>query len=131
MIKPLVLSLSLLAAVALTQTARVSAEDTPAAAEKGKEAKQNRFPFRGKIAAIDLKEKTITLAGKERNRTFRVSDEAKITKDGKAAKLDEFAVGDEIGGLVSKNAAGQNEVISLRAGAKEKTAKTTQPKEKN
>ncbi len=98
--------------------ADAAAKADPAAIEK----KQTRFPFRGKLAAVDKKEMTISIEGKEKKRIVHITSQTRISKEGKPATLDEAAVGEDVAGLVSRTADGKEEAISLRIGAKPDTA---------
>jgi hypothetical protein len=62
-----------------------------------------QMPFRGKIVKIDHEAKTVTLGGKEKDRTFALTDQTKIKKNGQAAKLADVLVGESVGGLARAN----------------------------
>jgi len=98
-----------------------------AAAEEKKPA--NGLPFRGKIGAVDTAAKTITVAGKEKSRTFHVTGQTKITKDGQPAKLEDAKVGEEVGGFGVKVGEDKVELKSLRIGPKPEGEKK-EPKKK-
>ena len=87
-------------AFALNQgLAQESGESTnPPRTERAKQ-----MPFRGKIVKIDLEAKTVTLGGKERDRTFALTEQTKIKKNGQAAKLADVLVGESVGGLARAN----------------------------
>ena len=95
-----------------------SAEAPVKSGAAAQEKKQSRFPFRGKVAAVDTAAKTITLAGKEKNRTIHITAQTKIIKSDKAANLEDAAVGDQVAGQVSRTADGKEEALSLRIGPK-------------
>ena len=105
-------------ALVCTGTATQAAEgasDKPAQTPKP-EGKQKQMPFRGKVSAVDKTAKTITLEGKEKGRTYRITSTSKITKGGKPAVLDDVVVGQSVGGL-AKETAGKWEVATLNIGA--------------
>lgn len=81
------------------------------------------FPFRGKILALDVGAKTVTLAGKEKNRIFQVTTATKITKDGKPATLEDAKVGDEVGGRALPGTNGKLDLVVLRVGPKPEAGK--------
>lgn len=83
------------------------------------------YPFSGKIASLDKKSMTVTLEGKEKLRVLAITSQSKFTKLNKPAVFDDMAAGDEVGGQVVKNAAGKEEVVSLRIGAKVPVAAKT------
>jgi hypothetical protein len=62
-----------------------------------------QMPFRGKIVKIDHEAKTVTLGGKEKDRTFALTEQTKIKKNGQAAKLADVLVGESVGGLARAN----------------------------
>jgi hypothetical protein len=117
-----------------------AAEQPPASAPPAKEGKATKgkigkpLVFSGKIAAIDKIEKTITLAGKAKNRVFYLTSQTRITKAGKPATFDDAVVGEVVGGQARVKPDGKNELISLRIGPKpegkaKSAVKPKQPKE--
>lgn len=127
------LTTGLLAAVFATSTITTPAQDKkPAAAGDAKKGNPNGMPFNGKINGIDKAAKTINI-GKEKKRTISITSETKITKDGKAATLNDAVVGEKVGGFARENADGKLEAVSLRIGdkpeAKEGDAKPKKKKE--
>jgi hypothetical protein len=96
-----------------------SAQDSATPPAAGAEARQPRpYPFNGKINAVDKEKKTITLLGKEKNRTLHVDDKTRIVKNEKPASLADAAVGDEIAGQLRKMDDGREILVSLRIGPK-------------
>jgi Cu/Ag efflux protein CusF len=114
-------------ALALNQGLSQETGEPQNPAKASDRAKQ--MPFRGTIAKVDLEAKTVTLGGKEKDRTFIVTDQTKIKKDGEAAKLEDVRAGHTVGGLA--RAKGDKwEVVTLnvsekadKAGAKASTKK--------
>jgi hypothetical protein len=76
-----------------------------------------QMPFRGTIAKIDLKAMTLTLGGKEKERTFVLTAQTKIKKAGEIVKLEEVRTGDKVGGLARANG-DKWEVVTLNVGEK-------------
>ena len=79
-------------------------------------------PFYGKLAALDKSAKTITVG----KRTFRITSETKIRKDGKEAKLEDGVVGEVASGYVRPTDDGGWVASTVNFGpkpAKEETAK--------
>jgi len=93
--------------------------DAPATPAK----KPKAAPFNGKILSVDQVNKTITLDEKTK-RTFQITSDTKIVKDGKPATLEDAVVGDSIGGRWTQDANGKLTATSVRFGVKPKTAKT-------
>src|SRR5216117_3694837 len=123
--------------LALLTTAMVFTSPAIQAAEDAKdksaqtpksEPKQKRMPFTGKVSAMDKINKTVTLEGKEKSRTFQITSATKINKDGKPAVMDDVVVGQTVGGLVKESAAGKWEVVTLNIGAKAGKAKEREKK---
>lgn len=115
---------TILAAVVVGVPLHVSAQDKtppPAPNTSAAATKPKAIPFRGKLAAVDKVNKTITLDEKTK-RTFEVTSSTKITKAGKPATLDDGVVGDDVGGQYVKNADGKLEAKSIRFGPKPEAA---------
>lgn len=108
-----------LTASILTMPPCVSAQDGKPGASQAEKAKKPRpYPFHGKVGSVDLEKKSFTIHGKERSRTFYLTDETKIVKDDKPAKFDELKVGEEVAGQVLPDEDGKLELVSLRIGPK-------------
>ena len=92
--------LSLLAAaiaVAPTQTQAEEKKEKPAV-KKPEAPKGDRGPFYGKVAAVDKQARTITVG----KRTFQITSDTKIKKEGKPATLEDAVVGELVGGYFIK-----------------------------
>ena len=77
-------------------------------------------PFHGRLAAIDKSAKTITVG----KRTFQITSETKLAKDGKPATFDAGVAGEECSGYVKPADGGKWVATSVTFGAKpEKAAK--------
>jgi hypothetical protein len=78
-------------------TNKPSADKKPAVEKKDTakaEKKQTSGPFKGKLAALDQSAKTITVG----KRTFHITSDTKVFKDGKPAMLSEGVVNEEVSG---------------------------------
>ena len=113
------LLVALIAGVPPTVRAAEGYKDKSTQAPKS-ENRAKQLPFRGKVSAVDKTAKTITLAGKEKGRTFQITSGTKITKDGKPAVLDDVTAGESVGGRAKENAAGKWEILTLNIGKPEK-----------
>lgn len=116
---------------ALTQ-AQDNAAKAPAAVEKTSPAKKrNRvIPFHGKLVAVDTNAMTLTVG----KRTFQITSETRITKDGKPAVLAEGVAGEPVRGSYRKAEDGTLNTASVYFGAKAKTGgkkKTAEPSAEN
>ncbi len=106
-----------------------SASDSPSATPVLK--KGSKFPFHGKLQAVDAIAMTITVSGKT-PRVYILTPDTKIKKNGKSATLNDAVVGDDVGGYVLKGADGKYTALSVRfgprpGGKKEKAAASASP----
>ncbi|MEI8289497.1 MAG: DUF5666 domain-containing protein [Verrucomicrobiota bacterium] len=113
--------LSLVAAalmvVPTVSRAEVKSKDVPAAASQAAPARRH-LPFHGKVSAMDAAASTITVG----TMTFNVTADTKLAKEGKDAKLADFAVGDYIAGAYTKNG-DKLTALSIKSGKGEKKKK--------
>jgi hypothetical protein len=122
--KSLFTSAILAAAICLSPVFVKGADEKPADDAK----KARGMPFNGKVSAVDKTAKTITLEGKERNRTFQLTAATKINKDKKPITLEEVTVGDHVGGYARENAEGKLEVVTLNTGLPPRASKAKDEK---
>ena len=116
---------TILATLALGVPMKTLADDTtpppatpaPAPAPAPAPVKPKAIPFNGKLGAVDLVNKTITLDEKTK-RTFQVTKDTKIMKAGKPATLEDGVVGDDVAGRYTKDDAGKLTAKSIRFGPK-------------
>ena len=66
-----------------------------AAEKEKKEGKTRGTPYAGKVGAVDKAAKTVTIATKEKSRTYQITSETRLSKGGKPATLDDVTVGEE------------------------------------
>jgi hypothetical protein len=112
--------LILCAAAILAVPASSRAQDTtnaPAAAQtppvKKHSAKQSAtLPFHGTLTAVDTNAMTLTVE----KRTFDITSDTTITKDGKPAVLADGVVGGPVRGAYKKNADGKLDAVTVRFG---------------
>lgn len=87
---------SLLAGLVAAVIVASLALTTSVGAEKDKkEGKTRGTPYAGKVGAVDKAAKTVTIATKEKSRTYQITSETRISKGGKPATLDDVTVGEE------------------------------------
>lgn len=104
--------LSLLTAlVALPMLVRAQDAGTNAPA---KPKKHEGLVFRGTVSAIDAKAMTLTVE----KRTFVVTAETKVTKDGQPATLTDGVVGEPVAGAYKKADDGKLTATTVHFGAK-------------
>jgi hypothetical protein len=112
----------------LAATHAASGADEPAQKPAEVKSRAAGLPFRGKVSAVDKEAKTVSLAGKEKSRTFQITATTKIKKEGKSATLAELAVGESVGGYALRNDSGLPEVVTLNIGKPAKAREETETK---
>ena len=95
---------------------------SPSGAPTTSTTKQNPrpIPFHGMISAVDQKNKTFTISGKQTPGVFKVTDKTVITKGAGAAKFTDIADSQEVSGAYWKNADGSLEAKLIKLGPTEK-----------
>lgn len=88
----------------------------------GKPAKGG--PFHGKLAAVDKVAKTITVG----KRTFQITSETKIKKNGKPATLEDGVVGETVSGYIKPGGEGKLMATTINFGQKPAPQETDKPK---
>lgn len=103
--------------------AKTKPTPSPAAAasaapmEKSTTAKMPRsIPFHGKIASVDASAKTFSIAGKEKTRVIKITDQTKITKQGADATMKDLVADEEVRGSYWKKEDGSLEARSVKVG---------------
>src|SRR5687768_1394411 len=81
--------------------------------------RQAAYPFYRTLDSVDPKAKTITLRGKKKNRVILVTSDTRVQKNGASVPLENGAPGERVSGSVRKNAAGQEEAVTIRFGPKQ------------
>ncbi|MGA2180414.1 MAG: DUF5666 domain-containing protein [Verrucomicrobiota bacterium] len=120
-----VLSLFAAALVAMPAVSRAEGSSTnaPASSDQtpAKPKKHEGLVFRGTVSAIDAKAMTLTVE----TRTFAVTSDTKIIKDGKSATLADGVVGEQVSGTYKKTDDGKLNATSIHFGAKKKETSGT------
>ncbi len=109
-IAPLVLSLSLTAQMTKSNSPAPSAA---ASTSPGKQANRP-IPFHGMVSAVDQKNKTFTISGKEATRVFKVTDKTSIMKGAAIATMKAWAHGKESSESSAESAGDAEVLVSLR-----------------
>jgi hypothetical protein len=121
-------ALSLFAAAIVAAPTVTRAQDaTNAPAMSGKHKKHDVTPFHGKLSAIDTNAMTLTVG----ERTFEITSETKITKDGQPAVLSDGVVGEMAGGAYKKGSDGKLEATTVSFGTKAPGEKKKKKKTEN
>lgn len=103
-----------LSMVAQAQDANPNVSSTANQTVAPKPKKHNAIPFHGKLAAVDTKDMTLKVG----KRTFQVTPDTRIFKDGHPAALSDGVVGEPVRGTYKKAEDGKLNVLSLHFGAK-------------
>src|SRR5437899_11576341 len=74
------------------------------------------IPFHGMVSAVDQKNKTFTISGKEATRVFKVTNKTGIMKGAAAGTMKGIADNEEVSGAYGKNADGTLEAKFVRLG---------------
>lgn len=77
------------------------------------------------VSAVDRRANTFTISGKEKSRTFKVTEKTKITKAGKPAAMKDVAENQEASGAAWQNADGTLEAKLVKLGPAEKAKAPT------
>jgi hypothetical protein len=107
---------SLLTLVLITSSFNAAAAEAKPAPNSGTAAnakKARPLPFHGNIGSVDKQARTIKVG----KRTFLVTAETKVTKNGNAATINDATAGEEVGGSYRPGAS-VLELVSLRIGPK-------------
>ena len=128
LITPLLSAAIIFGGLFIESTAR--ADDKKADEEKPAKKKREFLPFRGKIKAVDAEKNTISLnaAKGKPDRVFTLAKEAKLTLDGKEAKLADIKEGMYVGGSYKRISKTETEARTVNVktkgpGRKKKPAK--------
>lgn len=112
-----ILSFPLSAPAAAKKEASPAINASPSAtATKGAVKTERGIPFHGMIASVDEKTKTFTIAGKEKSRTFKMTEKTMATKAGKPATIKEVTVDEEVRGSYWKTSDGTLEAKMIKLG---------------
>ena len=98
--------------------ATMPASQTAATASVSPSGKADRaIPFHGVISKVDAKARSFTLGGKEKSRTFKITDKTVITKNGQPATVKDVSANDDARGSYWTMPDGSMEVKTLKVGA--------------
>jgi hypothetical protein len=98
-----------------TTNAPVAAAQTPPV-KKHSATASSTLPFHGTLTAVDTNTMTLTVE----KRTFDMTSDTTITKDGKPAVLADGVVGEPVRGAYKKNAEGKLDAVTVHFGGKQK-----------
>src|SRR5205814_8785806 len=73
------------------------------------------FPFHGMVSAVDQKNKTFTISGKEATRVFKVTDKTSILKGAAAGTMKDIVDNEEVSGAYWKNPDGDRKSTRLNS----------------
>jgi hypothetical protein len=122
-----------LAAQTMPRNAGLSASASPGVAglatPSASPSKQNPrpIPFHGMVSAVDQKNKTFTISGKEVTRVFKVTDKTNIMKGAGTGTMKDIIDNEEVSGAYWKNSDGTLEAKIVKLGPTEKKNATVAP----
>ncbi|MGH8095297.1 MAG: hypothetical protein ACREIF_17830 [Chthoniobacterales bacterium] len=90
-----------------------SASASPAAATT---KKPRSIPYHGKVASVDASAKTFSIAGKEKTRVIKITDQTKITQQGADATMKDIVADEEVRGSYWKKDDGSLEARTVKLG---------------
>ena len=114
----------------VVQTTAQSTSPAPSAAGSAPPGKQptRPIPFHGMVSAVDQKNKTFTITGKEATRIFKVTDKTSVMKGAAAGTMKDIADNEEVSGAYWKNPDGTLEAKFVKLGPMEKKSASPAPK---
>jgi hypothetical protein len=117
-IATLPLCVSLTAQTMPRKSTSPSASPTPTASATASPAKQagRPIPFHGMVSAVDQKDKTFTIAGKQNSRVFKVTDKTTVTKGANSASMTDIVDNEEVSGSYWKHEDGSLEAKTVKIG---------------
>src|SRR5665213_2984456 len=110
---------------AMSTNAPAMSDQTNAPVKKHR--KHDWLVFNGKVNSIDTNVMTLTVG----ERTFEISSDTRITKDGEPAILSEGIVGDKVGGAYKKSDDGKLTATTIHFGKKMKSKSSEMNSETN
>ena len=126
LITPLLSAAIIFGGLFIESTARADDEKDPA------EKSARKLPFRGKIKAVDVEKNTISLnaAKGKPDRVFTLAKDAKLTLDGKEAKLADIKEGMHVGGSYKRISKTETEARTVNVKTKRPERKKKPAKKK-
>jgi hypothetical protein len=103
---------------------------SPTASTTNDPSKARAIPFHGKIAGVDQKAKTFTLASKDHPRLFKITDKTTLTKAGKPTTMKDVVANEDVRGSYWKVMDGTLEAKTVKLGPKTDAEKAADEKAK-
>ena len=97
------------------------AAQTPATSTSPAKTSNRPIPFHGMVSAVDQKNNTFTISGKEATRAFKVTERTKILKGAGTASMKDIVEHEEISGAYWMNPDGTLEAKMVKLGPEKKT----------
>jgi len=104
------------------------AAQTPASSTSPGKQANRPIPFHGMVAAVDQKNKTFTISGKEATRVFKITDKTTILKGAGNGTMKDITDNEEVSGAYWKNPDGSLEAKMVKLGPAEKKTSSPTPK---
>ena len=104
------------------------AAQTPASSTSPGKQANRPIPFHGMVAAVDQKNKTFTISGKEATRVFKITDKTTILKGAGNGAMKDITDNEEVSGAYWRNPDGSLEAKMVKLGPTEKKTSSPTPK---
>ena len=104
------------------------AAQTPASSTSPGKQANRPIPFHGMVSAVDQKNKTFTISGKEATRVFKITDKTTILKGAGNGTMKDITDNEEVSGAYWKNPDGSLEAKMVKLGPAEKKTSSPTPK---
>jgi hypothetical protein len=108
-------------------TAPATKTTPAAAADKDAKPKRDTYPLYGEVVSINTTTLVIKGGVDKPNRTFVMSKDTEIVDGDKAAKVSDVKAGHWVGGLIKKTEKGDDQLLKLNVGVKQKDDKAAEP----
>ena len=126
-IAPLAFCISV-SAQTMPRSTGLSASASPIASASPNPTSNRPLPFHGMVSAVDQKNKTFTISGREATRVFKVTNKTQILKGAATAAMKDIVDNEEISGAYWRNTDGSLEAKVVKLGPMEKKMTSPAPK---
>jgi hypothetical protein len=109
------------------QTAK-SSSSSPTPSSSPSKQSTRPIPFHGMVSAVDQKNKTFAISGKEATRVFKITDKTSIMKGAAAGTMKDIVDNEEVSGAYWKNPDGTLEAKFVKLGPTGKKDSSPAPK---
>jgi hypothetical protein len=111
----------------MPRSAGLSASASPIVSASPNPTSNRPLPFHGMVSAVDQKNKTFTISGKEATRVFKVTTKTQILKGAATATMKDIVDNEEVSGSYWRNTDGSLEAKVVKLGPMEKKTVSAAP----